>query len=61
MEVGKIESHTHVAVQGLTPYCDHIVAVFSGLFQQQHFLRCDIIACLETIEIDARRYWLSIR
>jgi hypothetical protein len=29
MEVGGIEPHTRVAGQGLRPYCDHIVTVFS--------------------------------
>jgi transposase InsO family protein len=30
MEVGGIEPHARVVAQGLTPYCDQIVTVFSG-------------------------------
>ena len=38
MEVGGIEPHTRVAAQGLTPYCDRFVTVFSS--QCREVLEC---------------------
>jgi len=32
---GRVESHTRVAAQGLTPYCDHIVTVFLGHYDRR--------------------------
>ena len=54
MEVGEIEPHTHVAAQGLTPYCDQIVTVFWAPQTAADLLesKSELVQCSEVGEED---------